>query len=438
MSRTFLPTLAIVLTMLAFPITGFLPADGALKIHQHWQKSAYASSSEWPLISSQGHVRAVGQAVGTLAHTHVELWHPLYAEIPRSQLLTIRGRIQFFHVDGGLWSGNIFCPMARAITWDSTAPIVGNPGTVVVREFTLTIDPTIVGLSGVNGPMAAPENGWIQIVVTAYTALADGRLTETRLSVPVYVVGDPSVPEVKQPFGFDFMVQASASVQVASGVGFGNAISEYRDVYLPILAPLPSTVTVKGLSYPYARTPDWASPDLDRSQQVIDADLHNGIAGTLAQNIPSDPTGVSPGASVDMAFGPGAHKHALIWKQQLKDEELWSLLVVSSTSTGTPVEPPPPPPPVTTNPAITLYIGAQHLGWPGMEDVIGVTVYGDVSSVITRVSFTVNAGPETDGSFDGTGWSHYLTMTPGSYVVVARAYDATGKMVATQKTTVVR
>ena len=66
-----------------------------LTIHAHPQKATYQSPAEWPFLSDQCHWM-VG---GVLAHTHVEMSAPIYAELTPGTL-TIPVTFKLFHTSG--------------------------------------------------------------------------------------------------------------------------------------------------------------------------------------------------------------------------------------------------------------------------------------------------------------------------------------------------
>lgn len=373
MSKTFFVSLASVLSLWTWmptmaPQAGPLP--DVLQTHGHPQKSHYLSRAEWPLASTQAHWQEPGMA--SVAHAgHVECRGPWFAEVPRVPF-TLDCQIQMFHVAGGLWGTEngsnygLFGHRVSQIEWQRFGPngeriadnslVIGDPNGVVVRPFRITIDPAMSAPNGSGGPpIPMPENGWFQVVLTAYFQLANGSRTEEEFSMPLYVRGDPGVPETIGEFGYQFKVSSRAAVfSPNSGNAHGVSIAEYIDTYLPI-APLTAPYAVKGQAASYARVAPWPAPEFDSVELVLDADLHNGNPGTSLLKVPPSSQADVP-TVVDVVFpttvAPGAHKLGLIWNHKtgagspgIGAGESISSLLVWPFAVGT-VTPPPPPDPI--------------------------------------------------------------------------------------------
>ena len=249
MARLLLPALAFVLTMTSWsvPTTAqSLPQElpAVLKTHGHPQKDAYASRAEWPdNFSMQTHWQ--DPSMTSMAHTgHVECRGPWYAEIPRAPF-SLDCQIQMFHVSGGLWSNpdgspyGMFGHAVSRVEWQrfgmsgeripDNSPVVGDPKGVVVRPFRIWIDPALTFPNGSGGdPLVMPENGWFHINLVAYFKLSNGTMPQATFTAPLYIKGDPKVPETPGGFGYQFKTSSRSAVSaVNSGNLHGESIAEF-------------------------------------------------------------------------------------------------------------------------------------------------------------------------------------------------------------------
>lgn len=377
MSRTFFPSLALVSTMLAFPI-GTSPVQfqsglpEVLTLHGYpYGKTAYQSRAEWPLISAQGHWADPGLNGGAMSHTHVECWAPIWAELPRVTF-TIPCRVQLFHTSGAIYGGNdygIGAILKSSIQFDSQVPIVGDPQGLVVRYFDVTIDQNLRYPDGGGGPdIPVPANGKFPVIVHVETLFTDNTRMRTELHLPFYALSDLTAPETPMPPGFHWDLEASAAISTAlpSGNDLGVSKSQVRDTYLPILGPLTTRTVVRTEAFAYARGETKLYPFVanDHGRQVNGADLHAGHPGVVVTDIAAPGGAIAP---IDLVFDPallglGVTNVALEWNQDtgLGDatfgagERVASRLVVlvpvgpnavlPPPPTSLPTPPPPPPP----------------------------------------------------------------------------------------------
>src|SRR4029078_12564753 len=75
--------------------SAFSVAAQPLAIHAHPQKATYESPAEWPFLSDQCH----WMVDGVLAHTHVEMSVPIYAELTPGRI-TMPITFKLFHTSG--------------------------------------------------------------------------------------------------------------------------------------------------------------------------------------------------------------------------------------------------------------------------------------------------------------------------------------------------
>ncbi len=313
-----------------------------LKLHGYpFGKTHYASAAEFPLLPAQGHWNPANlpdvEGHMHLGHTHVELWAPYVAEVPHEPF-TLKGRIQLFHTTGEVTSftGNI----ARDITLEVPGPIIGDKHGVILRNFSLVVDPAMTYWDGNGVEQHTPENGWFHLELTAITTLANGAIQRTVVLAPFYAVGDPSVPETPKTF---ILFARAGAASPASGSGHGNPRCEIVDSYAPILAPIAAPISCVALSQSYARAEGpfpWPNIPEDRMVQLLDMDLHNNIPGTIVQEFKGD--AAQRGffeVRFDPAWGAGTHKTAIIWDQKTgaggpgfgPNEEASALLVLPVT-----------------------------------------------------------------------------------------------------------
>jgi len=346
--------------------SAFSVAAQPLAIHAHPQKATYESPAEWPFLSDQCHWM-VG---GVLAHTHVEMSVPIYAELTPGMKLTIPVTFKLFHTAGRIttiWSE------LGTISYDTVHPadpiypnLVGDPSGVSTWTGTWTLD-TARGNGSNAGPFGFSPHGWTVARVVARTVFPDGTSTDTFLSVPFYSMLHPEVPELSAPENAGIPLRAACSPTGR----WGAMITEFHD-YIPI-APmgLGEIWNPEVFTYSYGAAAG-VSGTLDRR---LDPDLHNGIVGRE----------ITSPFTFDTTFsGLGVHKFSFIWDERTDatpppdfpaNGQVDSLLVVNVTAGDGPVislPPPPPPPPPSPSPTLpppppppdwtTFTPTFQHLG----------------------------------------------------------------------------
>src|ERR1700738_3403257 len=156
-------------------ILGCACTVSAQTIHDHPQLAAYASSDQWPTSSAQCHWTP-SDALAMIAHTHVDVKFPLYAEntgVP----FTVPFTLKLFHTSGQI--SQLFGELIRDVVWDetgtSTQPLmVGDP--MGLKQWTgrLTIDPSLGDI--IFHPV---PHGWFDVRVAARTEFTNGDRTDT-------------------------------------------------------------------------------------------------------------------------------------------------------------------------------------------------------------------------------------------------------------------
>lgn len=385
MSKTFVPVLVLTLTMLAYPpatwvvpsgpppdhvhagmatddaprdaFTAAHPNQAPIPVHQdHPQfgiKPFYASSAEWQMDSPQGHWMPANDQL-SMGHTHAfELWSPRFGKLPRAEF-TLPCRLQLFRVKGRI--GGVFGNLLKSIEWDDPSPIIGDPNGVVIRTCRATFDPTGSYPDPNGGPnqLVVKDNSWFSVSLLAYTAFDNGALSTTQMnSLPLFMQGDPSVPETGEPI-LSSRIGMYPPFPGGPGTGHGEAIAELYG-WLPI-APITAPWTVRGNAWSYASdTIGWQGLPDGVWEVGTNADLHFGVPATVRQRFTFPVHGTLDHrlpVVIDPAhLNPGANRVSLSWCQNSgagnaairPNEELCALIVIQVTK-GEVVDPLPPIP----------------------------------------------------------------------------------------------
>jgi hypothetical protein len=190
---------------LSFVALSALPVAAQFTIHNSPQKAAYASPAEWPTVSAQCHWKDVGvNAMNMVAHTHLDLTFPFYAEWSTGPI-TAKWTITMFHTDGyvsdpGLGGYAFQSPYVKSYTLDAPFqwPLQGNPDGVAVYTGTVTVDASLATQRHEERDFPIPH-GWYDFTLHLRTSYPhdgpQGKGIDTALYVPVYSLLDPSAPE---------------------------------------------------------------------------------------------------------------------------------------------------------------------------------------------------------------------------------------------------
>lgn len=368
----------------------------AQPIHNHPQKVAYNSPTEYPWASCQTHwapgedVNPPGSVTPFMAHTHIEpqpgFGWPLYAEL--SQPFTLKLQVVLFHTDGYIDVVGPIMGLPPHIIWDDTGtaqqPIMnGDPNGVRTWKFTATFDPH----EGAEGRDLPRPHGWWFITVFARTIYnrptsIPGFHTSIGQAViiPYWSMIDPTQPETGIGDGIG-EIRCNGGVNSDDPGGpsiFGSNSSVIRRQDAPLLAPFKDLWPSDIASYGYGIAAGFPTGFY---KVFVDPDLHNGNAGTVIRSVErlfnfEDYSGYDPAV-----IGLGKHRLAIDWVQsgdgapQLFNpgETLVSRLVVEVEVTNDPNAippppfelPPPPPPPSCAPPKIV--VGGQCVDPPPIE-----------------------------------------------------------------------
>lgn len=326
----------------------------AQAIQGHPQKQFYASQSEWPLVSAQGHWRH--DAASMMSHTHVECWAPVYARTTAGTI-TLPCRLQLFHVAGSVTE--LRGEMLQGIVWETTGTadrpsLVGDPMGLRIINFTATFDTSPRPGNPWDEPAQTrnvPLHGWWQARIGAVTRFDTGDATVTYLGMPFFSVQDTTQPILWQFSAPTLSAVVDSSSAVTGGL-FGTHLSMYDGTFPPILVPITEPVAVLSHNIAYIAALDRLP--LGTFRQVLDPDLHNGVPGTLIGSSQSS-GGNNHGDAVlfdTTRMSVGNHKVAIMWEQTthpdsaIEPGQLVASLLVVNVAVGAGTTPPPPPPPV--------------------------------------------------------------------------------------------
>lgn len=310
-----------------------------LQLHGYpYGKTQYNSAAEWlsgPPISGQNHL-SPANPMGTLGHTHLECWAPMYGEVPHG-VFKLPCQAQLFHA-AGMVTIEINNTIVKAIDYDTPGPMIGDPMGVKLWKFTITVDTAKEFYDGNGVVVKTPENGWFHVGFWAKTYMDNDAVMATPILIPLYAKGNPMVPESDKHFLISARGGAST---LLSGSAHGTPFSEFKDVYIPIpSAPIAVPVDVLANSEVYARDTKWPNIAGDRMQSYLDMDLHNGNPGILLTELVGEAAKkVQFLFRFPTNFGDGPHKAANIWCQNSgvgspvigPNEEQCSLLVTPFT-----------------------------------------------------------------------------------------------------------
>jgi len=336
-------------------------------IHEDPQKAIYADPSEFVDPDLQCHWRApgIGFMPGMPAHTHAKLKCPDYAEIggwPFTCDLTIT----LFNTTGQINAGNITGPANAKVVMDTAYPLVGDAG---VKVFTGKVTYNLAD-SGLK------VHGWQPIGLRTVTDYTNRDILVQGVDRPVYSVVDLTAPESPPGDGTGIRTRVSCQITDASDpedLGHdrwqANRL-EFLQI-LPVLGPVtPGTSwTLLPLAYNYAATTGLPPGTFE---ERLDADLHNGIPGTLLlSSTHGDQVSILDKFSVPDGVPDGPHTLLIRWNRQNMggDKELDSLVKFNVTvGPGGVAQPPntaqmngvfgtaPSPPPPTGPVGLTLTV----------------------------------------------------------------------------------
>jgi hypothetical protein len=356
MTRSFVTALAVVCSFAA----GLPHVVAAQTIHGDPQDAAYASPAEWPTISSQCHWLAPNvNAMGTPAHTHVDMKFPLYAEESLAPF-TVPFTLTMYHTAGKITT--IEGTLGNVVTLNAgkVLPLAGDPMGVVAYTGTVTFNPSLGVASG-----AVPKHGWYPALLRVVTQYNNRDVAVNQLRLSVYSVIDVTQPEVKPGDGTGIRTTSNCQVtDFSDPQNLGNArwqsnIMEFLQI-LPVLGPITPGTPWKmfPLAYNYGAV-QGLPPGIFELR--VDPDIHNGIPGTTIDS----QTGSSVVGLPDVLpnnVPDGTHKLMWMWRRPNfgGDKELDSLIVFlvnvgpggaaqppnnSQVPGPPPPQPPPPPPP---------------------------------------------------------------------------------------------
>jgi hypothetical protein len=337
----------------------------ALPIHDHPQKTAYASPDEWPCDSAQAHWFLHP------GHTHVDLCFPRYAELAGP--IVVKFAVKLFHTPG--IAGDVImrtykgATLAHDIVWDATGtstppPLIGDPNALKTWTGHFTIEPD------------PGTHGWYAISIEATTVFENGESSFVQLLEPFWSMVDPSADVPAGEFNAPGL-STQAVFNSLTHTNYGTQIVKFTRLVNPVpfsreLGPL-DLLPIAPLSGPWppsmAFTKGYGAKDLPHAvtSEVLDLDLHNGIDGLTLTSIEStdendgaanlplilDPAVIA--ASVKPAGSPH-HKLAVRRDQFTVDGEEHSttLLVIDVDVADGTLPAPLPPPPVCTPPAMLM------------------------------------------------------------------------------------
>ena len=397
-----------------------------MKIHKHPQKTDYASPAEWPIIGAQAHWPDPDPTMA--AHVHLEPKFPLYGEITSYDTIEVPFTLKLHMFAGqlGLFQGEY----VKSIRWDETGSsvmpkMVGDPmglkqwTGVATLDFSLNVDP-------INNLFLFPEHGWAEVRFFTRSVFDDGDQIDLSWAGAVYSLIDPSQPEKPAAEQGNPGVHFRSSVVLyRGGVPIaGEMITEVSD-YIP-LGPFDKPWVTIINAYNYTAPADVFLAD-GRFEMHLDADLHNGVHGTLQdQQLPLPGTRQVLGPLVldPATMGTGGHRELLRWIQPFGDESL-SAVVSFPVTVGEGVPPPPPPLDVPVPDVVGMSeVGARAmlvgggLALGSLKDVVDTAVAGTVltqkptaGTMVqhgTLVNLTVSVG---EGTGDVVEWRENVPVT---------------------------
>ncbi len=294
-------------------------------------KLSYASPAEWPNIDDQGHwvpgngspaVDPPNTLTHDMAHTHVGIKAPIYAELNGPVSVTVP--LKMFHTKGKMTLVWAFYagPCGQqpiGIHLDKTLPLVGDPNGLVTMTGTMTIDPN----AGLN--VCVPKHGWFQVIVAARTDYDNHDRLDVQNVTPYFSMVDPTKPE---PASGEATIpsltsKTSAAAHNSTTVNvYGTQLVEFREM-VPMFAPLTKPTTFHNFSYAYGFDHNLPKGSYELN---LDPDLHMGLPGTAltfkasvnaagSENFDLiDPVAaaISPAPT---GYAPGVHKLLAAWVQ---------------------------------------------------------------------------------------------------------------------------
>lgn len=336
----------------------FAAPVAAQPIYGHPQLGAYGSAAEWPPVNGQcwkGDPDPI-QA----SHVHIIPRGPIYATIFDYGTLDIPFTLQMHNIAGRIAA--LTGEHIRSVRWDATGTtavpdLAGDPNGLKewtgVATFDFSINPTTFPAD----LFKFPVHGWAELRFFTRTALDDGRMLDTLITLPMYSVIDPSAPvapsaEQGNP---GVHLRASCTLWQNGATAAGEVVMEISD-YIPLL-PIFTPWTTIANAYNYTAPAGVTFAD-EVFDQVLDPNLHMGVRGTLQREIKVGSGGnkqfLGPIVFDPALMGSGPRKEMTVWTQPLGSESVSAVIVVPVT-VGAGV---PPPPALCTDPT------APNVGQP--------------------------------------------------------------------------
>lgn len=339
----------------------------AQPIHRHPQKTAYASSAEWPTRDWQCHanpgnrtpeptppfpVIPIGIALldPQVAHTHLACTFPDYAEIAAA--FPVSCTIKLFHTAGTV--SGVYSPLnqIRDIVYDdtgtSTPPVMrGDPTSMMPRQWNVrfVFDPTMVRPTF--PPQTTTPHGWFGAQISVVTQYDNGDSQTLDHLRPFYSVLDPTAPETPMsdeglPNGARCSPNNLRRPELSPfGNQMGTVVSEFVGL-LPI-APIQTPWHTTGFFYGYASDGQSVFP-FGTFELRHDLDVHNGNVGVLTATETFNGLiglGKRTPITIDPAdLGTGTHKVAALWQQPDGQGNNYTALAVLDVTVGPGIPPP--------------------------------------------------------------------------------------------------
>jgi hypothetical protein len=303
-----------------------------LKIHSHPQKDSYTNwLTEAVPIDFQVHWRPGNNGTNSLApglaHTHIQVQAPWYAELPAGDI-TLPIVFKMFCTDGAFvdaWATfqgdagektiNDSQGRSRLAVAAPAYPyhIPGDPNGLVTIPASLTfnfVDGLDVGCS---------PHGWARVSVSCRIQYTNGDAVTAKAMLSFYSMVDPSAPETPlgEP-GINYAVHGAVTSARDGTQAFQTQLTEFKKL-MPFLAPIavPQKTEVGGYNY----APYLPLFPLTKYEMLIDPDFHMGVPGTVQPTLQVSPTGnldtwlpaTIAKSPPPMGFPPNQHRLGFSW-----------------------------------------------------------------------------------------------------------------------------
>lgn len=449
----------------------------ALTIHNYPGVTTYADVTAYHKRSTQGHWCQQDTAfastllmAGMMAHLHIDVTFPDWAEINASTMLEIPVTLKLYQADG-------YVSFA-------TAQIVGNQSSldspVYLDTWPFNGDPT--GLVQATGSthldfstaasLGVPARGWFGIRVFARLILKTGAQLTVEHWRPLYSMLDPTAPE-RPPTEDSIQIAAKAWMQSdQQNLPFNLQVTELHRMD-PILLQPNNPQIIEPFAYGYQQD----FPD-QRYVMSVNASLHDGIEGVIQPTVFDGENGhgnfdtlknaefltypqpaalglkpnqysvlkgwlvnsgngfiMKPGASDQSTVAPGLQLSVLLVSTYdagpAPDDTLpptrWTINDDPIPSpTPVPPPPPPPPPPPATTATVPDLTGQMQADATGLLTAVGLVVgaaTGDVSPTIMQGQI-ISQSPIA-GTVVALGSVVNLTVSLGTQIPLAMTYTGT-------------